>query len=322
VLAFSTASRENAVGQDLQRILSTKPVTRAGALMAVPLHPLSARELLGKTFSLYRDHSKLFVGLSFAGPAITFVCRMIHVSGASAAAHTELRSASFSMSLNIAIGVAIMLLAGLALSSATTVKAVEAVYEDREVRARNIYRALKGHTWRVIGVVLAVFIRALLNGLPFIGLGMFALGLAAYLGYNSRVEAGTIGIVCGTIAVAAAIVAAMRIYVRYAVAIHVCVMEDVSPSLALKRSAFLTQGDHIRVTMVYAIFAVSAFVTCAVLEASTLLVRSHSVAFQLSDAIFSLIALGLTAPIGTVGMSLLYCDERVRKEALAECHTQ
>jgi hypothetical protein len=290
--------------------------------MAAPLRPLSARELLGETFSLYRYHSILFVGLSFAGPAITFAYRMIHVSGASAAKHSDLRSASVSLTIDIATGVAIMLLAGLALSSATIIKAVEATYEGREIRARNVYRALKNHIWRVIGVILSVLARAFLSSLLFIGLGMFALGLAAFLGYNSRVEAGTIGVVCGTISVIAAIFAAMRTYVRYAVAVHACVMEEVSPRLALERSAFLTHGDHFRVTMVYAVFAMSSFVTCSLLEASTLLVRGHGVAFQLSDGIFSLIALALTAPIGTVGMSLLYYDERVRKEALAQLRTE
>jgi len=283
--------------------------------MADPLRPLSARELLDRTFSLYRHHFKLFVGVSIIGPVATFMYRLLYAGGAIAAARSDSRSSTVSMAIGIAIGVTIMLLAGLAISSAATGKAVAAVCLDRNISIAGSYRALKGRNWRIIGIVFSVFMRAFLGGALFIGLGMIALGSAAALGYNSRAEAGAIGMVCGSIAVMAAILALMVIYVRYAVAVQACVVEDISRKLALERSRFLTGGDGGRVVAMYGIFAMFGLVMGFLLEAPTLLLGGQGVAFQISGAVASFVAAALTAPVGTIGMSLVYYDERVRKEA-------
>ena len=66
--------------------------------------------------------------------------------------------------------------------------------------------------------------------------------MAAALGYNSRIEAGTIGSVCEGISLISAIFASIWICARYAVAVQACVAEDIGSRLALKRSTFLTAG--------------------------------------------------------------------------------
>jgi len=279
------------------------------------LRPLSTRELLGRIFSLYRHHGKLFVVVSIIGTAATVIFRLFDLARTVAATHSDLKSATISMVFQIAIGIAIMMLAGLPLSSAAATRAVAAVSVGREIRASEAYSAFSGRAWRIAGIVASIFIRAFLAAVLFILLGMVALALAATLGYNSRVEAGTIGFVCGSIAFSAALVAASAIYVRHAVAIQACVEEDVSWKLALTRSAFLTQGDRVRVASLYTLFILLSFILSFALEIPTLLLRYHPVAFQLSGTLASFIAFALTAPVWTVGISLLYFDERVRKEA-------
>lgn len=281
------------------------------------LRPLSTRQLLAITFSLYRRHFKLLVGVSILGPVATSVCPLLHVSGALAVARLDARAALISTAVGVLVCVTIMLLAGLAISSAATAMAVASVRLGREVRAFEVYRALKGRIWRILGVVLSVFLRAFLSAALFLGLGMIALALAAALGYNSRVEAGTIGFVCGGIALLAAILVAARIYLRYAVAVQACVVEDISRKLALERSAFLTEGASIRVAAVWGVFVLLSFGMGFVLEVPALLLRGQAVAFQVSSVAACVIAGALTAPVGTIGLSLLYFDQRLRKDGFA-----
>lgn len=276
------------------------------------LRPLPTRELLGRTFSLYRRHCKLFAAVSILGPVATVTYRLLNLGRAVAAAHLDLKSAAISTAFQIAIGIAIMLLAGLALSSAAATRAVAAVSVGREMRVFDAYQTFNGRFWRIVGIVLAIFIRAFLAAALFILLGMTALALAAALGYNSRVEAGAIGVACGSIALTAAVLVVMAIYVRYAVAVHACVMEGASRKLALKRSAFLTERSRARVVMLYALFILLSFAASFVIEAPTLLLRDHTIAFRLSGAIASFIAAVLTTPVWTIGISLLYFDESAR----------
>lgn len=279
--------------------------------MADPLRQLSTRELIARTFSLYRRNFKLFIGVSIIGPVATLVYRLLHIGGTVVAARAQSTSTYASMVIGIVIGITITL-AGLAISSAATVKAVAAACFGRRMRVSDAYRILKGRFWRIIGLLLSVFVRVFLGGCLFIFLGVISLGLAAALGYNSRVEAGMIGAVCGVIAGIASIVASIGIYVRYAVAVQACVVEDISRKLALKRSTFLTEGNRSRVATV---FMILSFVPGLVLAASTLLLRGHGIAFQIAYAAASLIAGALTAPLGTISMSLVYYDQRVRKES-------
>lgn len=279
--------------------------------MAEPLRPLSTLDLLHKTFSLYRHHFKLFVGVSLIGPVGLFAYRLFFVSGALLPPRSLSTASIVSMVVGIAVAVTIML-AGLSLSSAAAVKAVDAIVEGRETSVSEAYRAFKGRFWRIIGIVASMFCRAFLGGVLFIAVGVIALALAAALGYNSRMEAGAIGYACGGIAVLAAFLASIGIYVRYAVAVQACVMEDISRERALRRSAFLTLGKRGRVVLVYGAFVSLFLIMDFVLGTPTLLLRRHPIAFRMFCAVAGFVAAALTAPVATIGMSVVYFDERTR----------
>lgn len=48
--------------------------------------------------------------------------------------------------------------------------------------------------------------------------------------------------------------------------------------------------------------------------APTLLLPSHGAAFRISGAVAGFIAVALTSPVATIGMSLVYYPERARNE--------
>src|SRR6266581_449111 len=89
--------------------------------MALLLRPLSIGEMLDRTFSIYRDHFKLFVGIVVFLP-VYFATIMV----------------------TYAVG------------QAATVYAVSQVYLDRPTTISQAYSFIKGRFWSILGVVLLV----------------------------------------------------------------------------------------------------------------------------------------------------------------------
>jgi len=280
--------------------------------MDAPLRPISTLELLDRTLSLYCRNFVMFAGLSIVGPVATFAYRLRYGGGTVALVRLHSSTAAPAV-LGVLVGIVIVL-AGASISSAATVKVAAAVSRGSKVRVAEGYRALRERLWQIIGIVLSVFIRAFPAGVLFIGAGVMTLAMAAALGYNSRVEAGTIGYICGGVSLISAIFASIWICARYAVAVQACVVEDISIILALKRSSFLTAGDRGRVTIMLFAFLILTLAADFIFGAPTLLLPSHGVAFRISGAVAGFIAVALTSPIATISMSLVYYDARARKE--------
>jgi hypothetical protein len=280
-----------------------------------PLRPISALELLSRTLRLYSRDFARFAGLSLAGPVAIFAYRLRYGGGTVALVHVNSATAAPAV-FEILVGIMIVL-AGAAISSAAAVEAVAAVSRGSKVRVAEGYRTLGKRLWQIVGVVLSVFVRAFPAGLLCIVGGVIALAVAAALGYNSRLEAGIIGYVCGSISLVSAIFVALWICARYAVAVQACVVEGLGRRLALKRSTFLTAGDRGRVTMVHVAFLLLVLAADFILGAPTLWLPSHGAAFRISGAVAGFIAVALTSPVATIGMSLVYYEARARKEGSA-----
>ena len=277
-----------------------------------PIRPISTLELLDRTLNLYCRNFVKFAELSIIGPVAIFAYRLCFGGGTVSLLRLH-SSTAVPEVLGVLVGVVIVL-AGASISSAATVEAAAAVSRGSKVRVAEGYRALGERLWPIIGIVSYVFIRAFPAGVLFIGAGVTALAMAAALGYNSRVEAGAIGYVCGSISLISAIFASIWICARYAVAVQACVVEGIGSRLALKRGAFLTAGDRGRVTIVYFAFLILVLAADFIFSAPTLLLPSHGAAFRISVAVAGFIAVALTSPVVTIGMSLVYYEERLRKE--------
>lgn len=284
--------------------------------MAEPLRPLSTGELLDSTFTLYRRNFKLFIGVSVIGPIAGLIYQLLTIGGTVADGKSTSPAFGASMLLGMGVGLVLML-AGSAISQAATVKAVAAVYVGQGIGIGEAYRVLRGRFWRIIGIFFSVSIRvggAML--LAIILVSVLAVALTA-LGTTLGTAGTVVGAIVGVICIVAAILLAIWVFVRYAVAVQACVVEDLPGKQALKRSAFLTKGDRNRVTTVYGVFVVIGWVLGAAIGGFTLFLapRAGVVTSQIISAVATLIAGTLVAPLGTIGMSLLYYDERVRKEA-------
>src|SRR5207245_2831233 len=136
------------------------------------LRPMSTGELLDRTFSLYRKNFKLFVGIATIGPAAYLVFQLLTVGSAvipgSRSPRFGMNAASFG--IGIVAGIIIML-AGMAISHAATVKAVAAVHLGLKTTIGGAYRELKGRIWRILGVFACVLL--------LVGIGALAIVIVA-----------------------------------------------------------------------------------------------------------------------------------------------
>jgi hypothetical protein len=287
--------------------------------MTEPLRPMSTGELLDRTFALYRKNFILFLGIAALGPAAYLAFQLLTIGSAAlpGAARQNSGAAFASLGIGFVVGMLVML-AGQAISQAATVRAVAAVHLGREITIGGAYKALRGRLWRVLGVFVLVMLLVGLGAAVIMVVAVIVGTLAAVGG----AQAGTAGKILGVVGVLAAAVAggilAIAIYVRYSLAIQSCVVEDLGVIASLKRSAVLSKGARTRVLAIILVFGVLSGVIGLVLGA-----LAGGVGVLLHNPIIAMIVIylasfvsgSLTGPLATIGLSLLYYDERVRKEA-------
>ena len=293
--------------------------------MAELLRPMSTGELMDRTFSLYKRNFWLFVGIASLGPATYLIFQLLTVGSASLQAGNPSRVSPFSatsLGVGFIAGLFVML-AGMAIAHAATVRAVAAVHLGQPTKIVDAYKSLKGSLWRVIGVffcmgllaglaavvailivsVIVVMLRFLLVGSASLAPGREATIVGAFLGFST---------------ILTVMLCAMIVWVRYALAIACCVVEHLGVIKSLKRSSALSKGSRFRIFLIYFVFIVLSIILGAALGAvagagGTLIpyVPARLVVLYLA----SFVAGCLTGPLATIGIALAYYDERVRKEA-------
>jgi hypothetical protein len=295
--------------------------------MTEPLRPMSTGQLLDQTFALYRRNFFLFVGIATVGPAANVIFQLL-VVGANVGSPFNPRM-SAGAKLGIGTGIAAMasvligyviMLAGMAISHAATVKAVAAVYLGRETSIGGAYKALRGRILSLFGTVvlillwmlLAIIVITIVVMVPLV-VGVFALGRGA-----AGPAAAIVGAIVAIVVVVAIFAAIIAVYVRYALAIQACMVEGLGPVASLRRSVFLSKGSRWRVVVIYLIFFTLSLILGAGLGGLAGAVGAllhNRIAAAVLVYLAGFIVGSITGPLATIGLSLLYYDERVRKEA-------
>jgi len=296
--------------------------------MTEPLRPMSTGQLLDHTFALYRKNFLLFVGIATVGPAASVIFQLLTVganvgSPFGASGRLAAGAALARLGLGMFFGY-IFLLAGMAISHAATVKAVAAVHLGRETSIVGAYRALRGRIWSLFGTCGLIFmwmvlwmmlaIVAVTIVIVPLSMGIAAMGRAGAPSATAAVAAGIVTLVTVVLVFAGFI----AIYVRYALAIQACVVEDLGPRASVKRSILLSKGSRLRVVAIYLVFVLLSLILGAGLGGLAGGVGSllhNKIAAAVLIYLAGFIAGSITGPLATIGLSLLYYDERVRKEA-------
>ncbi len=251
--------------------------------MTTALRPLSTGELLDRTFSLYRSHFGLFLGL-FALPhlvVLAYQCVGLTFQSPNPQLPNILLSAVWSL------GAGFLSLAASAASQAATVIAVSQVHLDRPAGVADSFSRVKGQILPVIGLSLLV-------------------GLAA-------------GAAC-----IALIVPGVLLFIMWSLAVPAKVLENRGVLDSMSRSMDLTKGNRGRIFVIWLLFILLGIGVGLLLRWPVELAAGVSSIFamQRTAPVWQAALLGVTfiseclvGPLATIAFSLVYYDERVRKEA-------
>jgi hypothetical protein len=255
------------------------------------LRPLSLGEILDRTFSLYRSHFPLFVGITAIPQLLILALNLFNtMSGSSRAPVTGGLKASPSGGL-IALGVTGVLtivfayIAVYIFVQGGTVFAISELYLGRTTTIGASLGRMRGHFWSLVGV-------SILSGLSI---------LAATL---------------------LLIIPGIWVACRLITSVPTALLEDRSPSDSLRRSFELTKGEAGRSFIIYLLYFVLIMVSISIFEfpfgfAAGLSARNHDWArvWLGLGQVGNFLATVLVTPILTIATAIFYYDLRVRKEA-------
>jgi len=286
--------------------------------MSTPLRPMSTGEILDRTFNLYRRNFALFAGIAVVPPALMLVVHLIQAGmvatpGPARAAAPGLAAAG---GLGMMAGW-IAYLVGLAIAHAATVFAVSAVHLERTTTIGECYGRVKGHYGRVVWVIFQAGLRSF--GPTIVVVVAAAMVIPPFIKEGGKAGAALAGIVLG-LAMIIAIVMGVVLYLRFALAVPACVLENIEAGDAIRRSVTLSQGSRGQIFVVYFLMGIINYiimlvfmVPAAMLAAAT--AKGSPALATLFTGLASFLAGTLAGPIATIALSLVYFDQRVRKEA-------
>ena len=283
---------------------------------AFELRPLSLGEVLDRTFAVYRGRFWLFAGLASIAASVQLVAN----AGLMFAAHFVRLHQSAAAALGFrtiaSYAVALVFFLVSAVTQAATVYALGEVYLGRAASVGLALRATAGRWYRYIGIALwqawsAVWVMALLLSPALVVLVLLP------------GRAGIAGAVLSGLLVFVAIFGGgawgVYAFLRNSLGVQASVMEQLTVRAAMRRSKFLSLGAKGRIFVVllvaYALLMVAGFVE---LPMAFMMVRSpqvEHVAAEASILLISFFSNTLVAPVALIGLSLVYIDQRVRKEA-------
>jgi len=288
------------------------------------LRPMSTAEVLDRTFHLYRNNFVLFVGISTVAYILTLVTHlaMLSIFG-SVAVRSSINASNPGVFLATAGISMITYLVVHALASGATVHAVSMVHLGRTGSISQSYAAIRPFFFRILNIVISVFIRA--AGPLLIVYGLFTVaamavprqsndpGMLAMLGATMLVLFGAL--IVGLVWMA-------RAFCRYAFAVPACALERLSARNALKRSKLLSKGSLSRLFLVGLLTGLIGLVFTILFQLPVLIANhtwiasGHFSSLSLAALQFAdFAAKALASPIATIAIALLYYDERIRKEA-------
>jgi hypothetical protein len=251
--------------------------------MIATLRPLTTGELLDRTFNLYRGHLVLFLGIyviPHLGVLAFQYLGLVVERPAPAFANILAR-------LPWIYGAMLVSWVVVAISQAATIVAVSQLHLEQPISMVESFARAKKYFAGVIGLSLVIGLAA----------GVALLGL---------------------------IVPGIFLFVMWALAVPAKVLEDKGVFDSMSRSADLTQGRRWRIFVIGLLFFLLAFVVDQLLLwpihlatglSGDITLQRAQVGWQVASLGATFVAECLVGPLSTIAFTLVYYDERVRKEA-------
>lgn len=278
--------------------------------MATVLRPLSTSELLDRTFHLYRNNFLVFVGIA-AIPQLLVLALQIpnrtldprHL-GAFYASYAPVWIASF-----IAVEIA----------HAATAIAVSNIHLGLPATIGSAYGAARSGLLRVVWIAFLVVFVPMLVAIP------AALGsafLASFLFLAIGLRSAALGIAAVVFVLAGFILGGLYWWLSWSLVVPVTMIEGSGVFASMRRSKSLTKGRRWRIFVIYVLIGILAWVVSAALQLpfTARLGWGFKRATELTPAMHALsvaaafVSSSLVAALGAIALTLVYYDERVRKE--------
>ena len=256
--------------------------------MALLLRPLSIGELLDQTFSLYRDHFRLFLGMMVVPQLAIFAVStswtiLIGIAG-SAGGDSASIAAGIGVILYVPVFIGIHTIAN-AFALGATAYGVSQVYLERGTTVSAAYAFVRSRFWSILAVALLTYIAL---GIGFVA---FFIGMLFALLF-------------------------------FSMAVPATVLEGRGVLDSIKRSFSLVKDDLGRLFLIFFVFTIYqmgiSYVVAIPSIALMATLSSHGQGQVWTNALLYLgnfVSGSLVAPLLTIALSLTYYDERVRKEA-------
>lgn len=282
----------------------------------VPIRPLMFSDVMGGMFRLIRFNPKSTIGLAFLvtllGSLLVLPIAALASRNMSMYLDPDFELAAPTWILTAVPGI----IASLVLLGPFTIVTIGAV-QGRQISPSEMWRDLKP---QLKNYVLTVLLLSLFGLIPFVALIVFALA-SDYLdvSWGFAFLIGFVLLIGGLIAYAV-------ISIRFMFAVPATVVESLSPITALKRSWGLSRRAFFRILGYYIVlniviqFVVAVFsIPITMITVFAVAMLSTSAAFiggatMLASTVAGALALVFTLPLQSGFMSLMYIDQRIRKE--------
>jgi Membrane domain of glycerophosphoryl diester phosphodiesterase len=252
--------------------------------MTTSLRPMSLGELLDRSFFLYRKHFTLFVGIIAVPHLAVLAFQLMGV-----ALHPGTVAVFGAVSIVWSLVSIVVYLSAVAASQGATVIAVSKVHLGGNTSVSESFAGVKG---RIVSLALI----------------MIGVGIGIGIGFVLLIVPGII------------------FALMWALAIPVAVLENKGLRDSTSRSAQLTKGNRGRIFMIYFLFVVLTYIVYMLWEIPILAaigifaggahpVTALPVWSQVAFAVGTFLSQCLVGPLLTIALSLVYYDQRVRKEA-------
>jgi hypothetical protein len=292
------------------------------------LRPMSTSQVLDRTFFLYRRNFALFAGVAAVAPALSILLQLAFVPLGFPPQNPQANrnpAAFLGLLLVYSLCGLLVFVLGHAFASGATMHAVSKVHLGQAVSITESYKKVLSRFGTVLLIVAATF--AAVFGIVMIGYILAVIVMAFALPGFFRGGGGggaiALAVIAGIIAFSlfgAAVFAGIYLYLRFCLAVPAAMAEGLKTGSSFKRSIFLSKGSILRLFLIYLLTWVLGIVFALVfaIPGQIIAVMTHQKAFFLALAVQYLggfIGGVIVGPIAPIALSLVYYDQRVRKEA-------
>ncbi len=299
------------------------------------LQPMSLTDVLDRTAQLYRERFLVFFGIALVPSAIILAAMLVVVAtfaglgmrniATDASGSTQLLAGSVVVLIGL---VSLPLFVGsIALGYAALSHAAAETHLGNSITIREAYRAVWKRGWNHVGLYL---LQALFVGVIPMSVFFFAIFASAIVGValaRTGIGAGAMAGILTFLLIAALCAATIYVLLCICLAFPASVVERISAWRAIVRSHALSKGSRGRAFVVFLLgWALNQVITIAIFVPIVIVFAfvpgmqgpQHEGAVGAITAILfyggAFAAQAFVRPVYGIGLTLLYFDQRIRKE--------